>query len=385
MSADAPRTTTFPDDVPTLTDGTVTLRAHRESDAGPLYEQATDPLMVGWTTVPTPYTFEHARRFVTELIPSGWRDGSRWGFAVEAPDDEGAPRFVGTVELRDEGEGRAEVAYGAHPWARGRGYVDRALRLLLEWGFTTQDLRTVIWWANRGNWASRKVAWRLGFSMDGTVRRWLPQRGETRDGWVGTLLAGEKLEPRHPWFTVPVIHGDGMVLREHRDADAPAIQEACSDPRTQHWLEGMPNPYTLRDAQEFLETRREQHATGTGLTWVVADPGTDAPLGQVSLFNLKPGHEAEIGYWTHPAARGRGLMTRACGLVVRHAFVPEEDGGMGLQRLCIYVGEGNAASCRVAEANGFTLTGRDRHGTRLRDGTLVDQLVYDLLVSEYRR
>ena len=49
----------------------------------------------------------------------------------------------------------------------------------------------MIWWAHAGNWASRKLAWRLGFSFDGTVRQWLPQRGELRDGWVGTLLRGE--------------------------------------------------------------------------------------------------------------------------------------------------------------------------------------------------
>ena len=40
------------------------------------------------------------------------------GFAVEAPDDDGTPRFAGTVSLRNEREGRAEVAFGAHP---GRG------------------------------------------------------------------------------------------------------------------------------------------------------------------------------------------------------------------------------------------------------------------------
>lgn len=383
MSTHTAHTVRFPDDVPTLTDGTVTLRAHRESDAPALHEQGTDPLMTRWTMVPVPYTLEHARRFVTEVMPRGWTGDSTWGFAVEAAGDDGTPRFCGTVELRDEGHGRAEVAYGAHPWARGRGYVERALRLLLEWGLATKDLETVIWWANRGNWASRKVAWRLGFSFDGTVRQWLPHRGEKRDGWVGTLLAGEKLEPRHPWFTVPEIHGRRVRLRAHRDDDVAAIQEACSDPRTQHWLSRMPSPYTLRDAQEFVETRREQHATGAGLTWVVADPDSDALLAQVSLFDLTPGHEAEVGYWTHPAARGRGVMTEACALAVRHAFVPEEDGGMGLKRLRVVAAVDNAASRHVAEANGFRECGRERCGTVLRDGTLTDQVLFDLLASEY--
>ena len=59
----------------------------------------------------------------------------------------------------------------SHPWARGRGVMERALRLLLEWGFAERDLQTVIWLARRGNWASRRLAWRLGFSFDGHAAR----------------------------------------------------------------------------------------------------------------------------------------------------------------------------------------------------------------------
>lgn len=374
----------FPDDVPVLSDGVVTLRAHRESDVPGLLEQALDPLMVRWTTVPVPSTVDTARFFATEMVPAGWRSGSEWAFAVEAADDEGVRRFAGSVSLRDRGEGRADVGFGAHPWARGRGFVVRALELLLDWGFREKGLSTVAWWANRGNWASRKVAWRLGFSFDGTVRQWLPQRGQRYDGWVGTLLAGEPREPRRPWLTVPVVHGDQVVLRGHRDDDAPAVQEACADERTQHWLPGMPEPYTLADAEAFIESRAEQLAGGTGLSWVVADPATDALLGQVSVFDLEPGRQAEVGYWTHPKARGRGVMTAACALAVRHAFVPEEDGGLGLRRLAVTAAETNTASRRVIEANGFVLTGRQRQGSPLRDGTVVDTLTYDLLAAEYR-
>ena len=147
----------FPEGVPVLTDGRVTLRAHRPADVEAVWEQCTDPVSQRWTTVPVPYSRADAERFVTEVIPAGWSAGG-WAFAVEAPDDDGRPRFCGTVELRDEGNRRAEIAYGAHPWVRGRGDMVRALALLLDWGFTRQRLRTVIWWANTGNWASRRTA-----------------------------------------------------------------------------------------------------------------------------------------------------------------------------------------------------------------------------------
>lgn len=179
---------------PTLTDGTVTLRVHRPGDAERIVEQSRDAESIRWTTVPTPYGLDDARRFLGEVMPAGWVSGKEWGFAVEA-----SGRYAATVTLRDRGPGRAEVAYGSHPDVRGTGVMERALRLLLTWGFETQRLQTVIWWANAGNWASRKLAWKVGFSFDGTVRRWLDDRGELTDAWVGTLLAGEPMHPREDW------------------------------------------------------------------------------------------------------------------------------------------------------------------------------------------
>ena len=373
----------FPQDVPTLTDGVVTLRAHSDSDAQGSYEQCQDPLSQRWTTVPVPYSRDDARRFVREIMPGGWEADAEWGFAVEALDDDGTARYAGTVSLRNEREGRAEVAYGSHPWVRGRGVMVRAVELLLRWGFEERGLHTVIWWANKGNWASRRLAWQLGFSVDGTVRRWLPQRGELLDAWVGGLLATDERRPRNPWLEIPRIAGGRVVLRPHRDSDAERVQQACSDERTSYWLGQLPRPYTLEDARHFLAGRPEQAATGTGVSWAVADPVTDDLLATISLFDLKPGEDAEIGYWAHPDARGRGLVTEACSLVVRHAFVPEADGGVGLRRLKVFAADGNTASQRVITANGFTNTGRQRQDMRLGDGTYVDTLGFDLLREEY--
>jgi RimJ/RimL family protein N-acetyltransferase len=371
----------FPEDVPTLTDGVVTLRAHREDDVPAVLEQILDPLIVEWTTVPVPATEDSARAFATKIVPEGWHAG-RWAFAVEAEDDGGTPRFCGTVELRDEGEGRAELAYGAHPWARGRGVMERACRLLLDWGFRDKRLETVIWWSHRGNWASRRLAWRLGFSCDGTVRHWLAQRGALLDAWVGVLLRGEPREPRTPWLDVLRIDGPTVSLRAFDERDVPRIVEACRDETTKHWLT-LPSPYTRTDAEDYLENRREQLAKAEGVGWAVVDPESDELLGSLSLFDLRLGETAEVGYWAHPAARGRGVMTAAVRLAVRHAFVPAEDGGLGLRRLVALHAEGNTASQKVIERNGFTYVGRERRHNRLRDGSLVDNLAYDLLVEEF--
>jgi RimJ/RimL family protein N-acetyltransferase len=372
---------TFPDEVPVLSDGVVTLRAHHAGDADGVLEQCTDPVSQRWTTVPVPYRRADAERFVTETPPAAWAEG-RWMFAVEAADDDGVPRFCGTVELRDEGNRRAEIAYGAHPWARGRGIVERALRLLLEWGFTEQRLRAVIWWANHGNWASRRTAWKLGFGCDGTVERWLPQRGDLLDAWVGVLHVDDERAPRHEWLAVPVLTGSTVVLRGLRDDDVDRIVEACTDERTSGWISAIPRAFTADDARHWLSACTESLATGRAVTWAVADPGTDQLVGTVNAFGIKPRHEAEIGYWTHPAARGRGVMTEACGLVVRHCFTPCDEGGLGLVRLEAIVAEGNTGSRHVVESNGFTRVGLERRALRIGDGSLVDALRYDVLCED---
>ncbi|HEY0904964.1 MAG TPA: GNAT family N-acetyltransferase [Marmoricola sp.] len=368
--------------VPTLTDGVVTLRAHHEDDVQGCLEQSHDPVSQAWTTVPVPYALDDAKRFVREVMPGGWATDQEWGFALEAPDSDGRPRYAGTVSLRNEGEGRAEIAYGSHPWVRGTGHVERGLRLLLGWGFSPsseggRDVRTVIWWANDGNWPSRKVAWRLGFTFGGTVRRWLPQRGELLDAWVGSLTRDDPREPHTPWLDVPTIEGELVRLRRHRPDDLDRVHEGCTDPRTVHWLGRLPHPYSRVEAAYFLAHRSAGMAAGTDLHWMLADPVTDVVLGTVSLMHIAEGM-AEVGYWAHPDARGRGVMTEAVRRACRHAFVDPEDGGLGLHRVHATVAVDNTASRHVLEQAGFAHVGTERRSVLVRDG-MHDGATYELL------
>ena len=368
--------------VPRLTDGVVVLRAHERSDAGGALEQCLDPLSREWTTVPLDYTYRDALEFVEQTMPAGWREDTEWGFAVEAVGDDGVPRFAGTVSLRNHRVRRAEIAYGSHPWVRGRGVMERALRLLIEWGFAERGLECVIWWANTGNWGSRKLAWRLGFHMEGSVRRWIAHRGELRDGWVGTLLSTDLREPTSAWLDVPVIHGDRVSLRPLSSADTERIVEGCADPETARWIGSMPQPYSAADAEHFLATLPEGLARASGVSWAMADPATDRLMGIVSLFEIRLGAEAQVGYWVHPAARGRGVATQAARLALRHAFISAEDGGLGLGRVRALSAVANTSSRRVLEKAGMTLQGQERLALKIGGGRRSDAAIYDILASE---
>ena len=114
----------------------------------------------------------------------------------------------------------------------------------------------------RGNWASRKLAWRLGFTFEGKVRSWLPHRGELRDAWVGTLLADDPREPQGRWLDLPELEGDKVRLRAMTPADTARVVEACRDERTRHWLGELPSPYDEQAAADFIAGRTLPLATG---------------------------------------------------------------------------------------------------------------------------
>ena len=65
------------------------------------------------------------------------------------------------------------------------------------------------WRAVVGNWPSRRVAWRAGFRIEGTLRAELVHRDRVRrDAWVGTLLRGDPRAPNEPWPAEAVATSD---------------------------------------------------------------------------------------------------------------------------------------------------------------------------------
>lgn len=189
---------------------------------------------------------------------------------------------------------------------------------------------------------------------------------------------------QHLTTTTP--DGRTLTLRQWRPEDAPRVQEACSDPETVRWLgsDTINERYSLHDAHQFIERALEVVAAGSHMSWAIADTTTDTVLGSIGLH----GHlgaltdTAALGYWAHPSARGTGTTTAAAAAVVTEALTPVTDGGSGLRRLTLRAAVDNIGSQRVAEAAGFTRTGRTRQSDLLICGTFTDEFTYDLLATE---
>lgn len=365
----------FPEGVPTLLDPVagIVLRAATEADLPGLVEQSRDPVTIRWTSnVPNPpggYELSHAREFLAKMAV-GWQDGSHASWVVVAERD-GVRQFCGTVSLRMRGDDLGEIGFALHPAARGRSLMSAAVRLVCAWGFDVAGLSAIRWRAKAGNWASRRVAAAAGFTFDGLVRQLLVQRGTPVDGWVATLLRDDPRTPV-PWLQPVELRGAGVVLRPFTDADVDRIAQACGDPRTQHWLISLPRPYTRDDAMRYLEATRELSARCTGIVWCVGEATTGICLGAISLEGLGTyAPRGEIGYWAHPEARGRGVITEAVRLVTGHA----EQTGLA-RSIAIRCAAENQASRHAATAAGYREVGVLRASEPVGDGTLCDLVLY---------
>lgn len=375
--------------VPMLTDSVVTLRERRLEDVEATTQMGRDPAAQQWTTVPSPYSRADAEQFIAEVTPAGWRDQTCYGWAIEAAGDDGVPRFAGHVDIR--AGGRPDIGYMLHPWARGRGVMTRAVRLATRWCFDVVGMPVVHWETHVGNLDSWRVAWACGFAFHGEVPAYSPQRGDLRDAWLALLRADDDGRPRSTWWDTPTMTGPRVRLRPHLEADAPRIAQACSDPRTRHWLPTLPSPYTLDDARAFIVDCRLRASLGQKVTWAVAERDSDRLVADIGLFRLDdpmcPGN-AEVGFWAHPDSRGQGLMGEALDLVLGHAFQPVDAGGLGRHRVALGASWTNTASRHVAERAGFTRVGRFRLdgivGADESDRAYEDGAWYDLLSTDRR-
>lgn len=361
----------WPMSVPVLSDGVVTLRAHVHSDIDAMLEMTNDPDMVRWTAVPSPYTRDMGEQFAFAVIPRGWDDGTHRGWAIEVDG-----QYAGNLDVRQKPI--ADIGFALHPRARGRGIMAQAVRLAVDWSLTEGGVEIIHWRSHVGNEASLRVAHATGFTLHGLTPGLLHERGQVLDAWTGSIRFGDTPYAQTTWAEATVLESERIRLRPFTEADVPRLVEACTDPLSRHFLAGLPQPYTPAVARSYIHDCVWQAATGAKATWAIADRTTDELIGNISVMDMLGinAGAGEIGYWLHPDARGRGLMTEATRMVVRHALDPE---GLNRRRLVLYAAVDNPASNAVAVAAGYTYYGTQRAAERLGDGTYDDLRGYEIL------
>jgi RimJ/RimL family protein N-acetyltransferase len=175
---------------PPLQDATVVLRGWRTSDSPDITRMFQDPEALEWTRAPAPYREGDARQWLASL-PAQMRRGDALPLAVTDAND-GA--LLGSIELRMQAEGRAELGYVIASWARGCGVGTRALRLVAQYAFEVLRLERLEALVQPGNEASQALAARVGFKREGVLRAHSLVRGERKNMVIMSLLRGELRE-----------------------------------------------------------------------------------------------------------------------------------------------------------------------------------------------
>jgi RimJ/RimL family protein N-acetyltransferase len=141
-----------------------------------------------------------------------------------------------------------------------------------------------------------------------------------------------------------------LFLRPWNADDVEPLVEVYRDPTLRRWTSL--HVESTEDAVRWLDVQKRGWETGARLSFAVhedqSDTGESRLAGNMALKRADPhSGSAEVGYWTAPHARGRGVAPRALEALTVWAF--DTFAVEGLERLELLHQVDNHASCRVAE------------------------------------
>ena len=145
----------------------IRLRPLTAADVAPVVEACVDEVTQTWLPLPRPYTEADGRWFCLEFAPRQRDSGQGIVLGIEFDS-----RLAGVIDLKrtDWRARTTEIGYWAAPWARGRGLMREAVRLLTRWvieghGFARVEIRVAT-----ANVASQRVAVAAGYTREGVLR-----------------------------------------------------------------------------------------------------------------------------------------------------------------------------------------------------------------------
>jgi len=169
--------------------------------------------------------------------------------------------------------------------------------------------------------------------------------------------------------------GHTVNLREWKMEDAPYLSAALNNKKVQDNLrDGLPYPYTARDAEEFIGVMLP---AGKGKDYIFAVTYDDKVIGCIGVLRKENVHRltGELGYYIAEPYWGKGIMPEAVKQICAYIFENTD-----IIRIFAEPYAHNAASCRVLEKAGFQFEGTLRQNA-VKNGQPVDMKMYAVIKS----
>jgi [ribosomal protein S5]-alanine N-acetyltransferase len=148
------------------------------------------------------------------------------------------------------------------------------------------------------------------------------------------------------------------------------VQELSTDPYVP-LIGTLPPNASQQEAEAYIDRQLGRWAEGIGLSFAIAEAGTDRAVGTIGLWlqDLARGR-ATAGYCVTPSARGRGLAAAALTALTCYAWsIPD------LHRIELYIEPWNVGSTSTAERAGYEREGLLRSHQEI-GGQRRDMLLY---------
>ena len=370
-----------------LTTERLLLRPFSLSDIDDVLEYASDPEWAAFRL--RPYDRGAAERMVARVLLTSWDKEAEFAVVLDG-------RVIGRFSLTvDHKHQTAELGYEIARDVWGNGLATEAAAAVCDWGFRAYGLARIDAWADPRNKRSVRVMERLGMTYEGMHRKYELGRGGRVDGVSYAVLRDEWSELRGPLPSIGATtrkydttdHDEcrrlttpRLVLRPFSPTDVDDVFEYAHDPEwAQYLLDRVPQPYTRRNAEEFI-ARQMVASPEVQPSWAIVLDGVC--IGGINLTVDSLHHTGEFGYGLAKSHWGRGFVPEAAGAVLGWGFQRRR-----LSKISSQADVRNRRSWRVMEKLGMRREGVARSylkGPRPGDPR-IDVVSYGLLREEWEQ
>lgn len=158
--------------IPVLTTERLILRSLKESDADEIYILRSDDIVNRWVDRDRARGKDDAIAFIKKIgLLTANRKTFYWAVSLKENDS-----LIGTITLWNfnEEKNKAELGYELLPQHHRKGYMQEALKVVIEFAFNNLRLSAIEGWTHPENSPSINVLKNLGFERDEEAEKTRP-------------------------------------------------------------------------------------------------------------------------------------------------------------------------------------------------------------------